>query len=161
MGPVAVVVLVDIILRNRLAPRRATFELSMTNIDTSVDDVDIDTVAPTSLKLVLGEGSEGELGPVADACKTLIIVPMSHSHGKISALLTYPRSRFLDTLGLYNLITLNIIDFRHFPNPLEDPVREHSCVALDMAIVYVTNPAVITQVGILCMRGLEEVVMVI
>ena len=74
MGSVTVVVLVDIIQGNRLAPRRATFELSMTNIDTSVDDVDIDSVAPTSLELVLGEGSEGELGPVADACETLKIV---------------------------------------------------------------------------------------
>jgi hypothetical protein len=74
---------------------------------------------------------------------------------------TYPRGRLLDILGLYNLITLNIIDFGHFPNPLKDSVRELSCVALDVAIEYVTDPAIIIQVGILCMCRLEEVVMVI
>ncbi len=77
------------------------------------------------------------------------------------ALLTYPGGRYLDILGLHNLITLNVIDFRHFPNPLEDPVREFSCVALDMAVEYVTDAAVIIQVGILGMCYLEEIVMVI
>ena len=43
------------------------------NVDTSVNDVDIDTLAPIGIKLILGEGSKGELGPVADACETLII----------------------------------------------------------------------------------------
>jgi hypothetical protein len=74
VGSVTIVVLVDIILGNRLAPRRSTFELIMSNIDASVDDVDIDTLARIRIILVLGEGSEGELGPVADACKTLTIV---------------------------------------------------------------------------------------
>jgi hypothetical protein len=86
---------------------------------------------------------------------------MSHLHGEISAWLTHPWSRSLDSLGLHNLITFNIIDFRHFANPLEDPVRELSCVALDMAIEYVTDPAVFIQMGILCMCCLEEIVMVI
>ena len=73
MGSVTIVVLVDIILGNRLAPRRSTFELIMSNIDASIDDVDIDTLARIGIILVLGESSEGKLGPVADACETLII----------------------------------------------------------------------------------------
>lgn len=73
MGSVTIVVLVYIILGNRLAPRRTIFKLLVINMDTSVNDVDIDTLAPIGVKLILGEGSKGELGPVADACETLII----------------------------------------------------------------------------------------
>ena len=68
-----IVVLVDIISGNRLAPRRTMLKLVVINIDTSVNDVDIDTLAPIGIKFILGEGSKGELGPVADTCETLII----------------------------------------------------------------------------------------
>ena len=67
-----IVVLVDIILGNRLAPRRTIFKLVVVNIDTGVNDVDIDTLARIGIILILGEGSKGELGPVADACEPLI-----------------------------------------------------------------------------------------
>ena len=73
MGSVTIVVLVDIVLGNRLAPRRTTTELFVLNIDTSVNDVDIDTLARIGIVLILGEGPKGELGPVADACEPLII----------------------------------------------------------------------------------------
>jgi hypothetical protein len=70
---VTIVVQVDIVFGNRFAPRRTTSELVVLNIDTSVNDVDIDTLAPIFVKFILGEGSKGELRPVADACETLII----------------------------------------------------------------------------------------
>jgi hypothetical protein len=73
VGSVTIVVLVYIIPGNRLAPRRTTFKFLVINMDTSVNDVDIDTLARIGVKLILGEGSKGELGPVADACETLII----------------------------------------------------------------------------------------
>jgi len=76
VGSVTIVVFVDIIPRNRLAPRRTTFELLVIDIDTSVDDVYIDTLARIGIILILGEGSKGELGPVADACETLIIASL-------------------------------------------------------------------------------------
>jgi hypothetical protein len=79
----------------------------------------------------------------------------------MSASLTYPGSKSLDILGLHNLITLNIIDFGHFTNPLEDLVRELSCVALDMAVEYVTDAAVTIEMGILCMCCMDEIVMVV
>lgn len=41
------------------------------DIDTGVNDVDVDTVAPIGTILIFGEGSEAELGAVANACKTL------------------------------------------------------------------------------------------
>ena len=73
MGSVTIVVLVDVILGNRLAPRRTISEFVVININTSVNDVDIDTLARIGIILILGEGSKGEFGPVADACETLII----------------------------------------------------------------------------------------
>ncbi len=73
MGSVTIVFLVDIIPGSRLAPRRTIFKLVMINIDTSVNDVDIDALARIGFILILGEGSRGELRPVADACETLII----------------------------------------------------------------------------------------
>ncbi len=161
MGSVTIVVLVDVILGNRLAPRRTAFELLVMNIDTSVNNVDIDTLARIDIILILGKGSKGEFGSVANACETLIITCLSHFHGETSALLTYPGSRCLDILSLHNLVTLNIIDFRHFPDPLEDLVRELSCVAFDMAVEYVTDAAVFIQVWILCMCCMKEIVVII
>ena len=67
MGSVTIVVLVDVILGDRLSPRRTIFELVMIDIDSSVNDVNIDTLARISIILILGEGFNGELGPVADA----------------------------------------------------------------------------------------------
>jgi hypothetical protein len=72
VGSVTIVVDVDIILRNRLAPRGTIFELFVVDIDTSVNDVDIDTLARIGMIFILGEGPKGELWPVADASETLI-----------------------------------------------------------------------------------------
>jgi len=41
------------------------------DIDTSVDDVDINTLATIGVIFVLGESAEGEFGAMADACETL------------------------------------------------------------------------------------------
>ena len=44
------------------------------NLDVIITgSVDIDTLSPIGIKFILGEGSKGELRPVADACETLII----------------------------------------------------------------------------------------
>jgi hypothetical protein len=86
---------------------------------------------------------------------------MSHIHGEISAWLTYPGSRLLDFLSLDNLVTLNILDFGHLPNSFENTLRERASVALDMAIVNVTDPAIIAEVRILGMGHVDEVEMVI
>jgi len=79
----------------------------------------------------------------------------------MSIFLTYPGGRGLDLVGPDNLVTLNIVHFGHFANPLENSVRELTSVALDMAVEHVTNPAITVQVGVLGMRCLEEVVVVI
>ena len=41
VSTVAVAILVDIVLRNSLAPGRAALELDVLGVDTGVDDVDI------------------------------------------------------------------------------------------------------------------------
>ena len=86
---------------------------------------------------------------------------MGHIHSEMNAFLTYPGSSPLDLLGPDNLVALNISHFGHFPNLLENSVRELASVASDMAIENMTNPTIIVQVGVLSMRYLEEPVMVI
>lgn len=56
VSSVTVTVLVDVVLRNGLSPRCPTFELDVFDVDTSVNDVDIDTFASIAFVLVLCEG---------------------------------------------------------------------------------------------------------
>jgi hypothetical protein len=82
VGSVAIVVFVKVILRDSLAPRCTSFELLVVNIDTSIDDVDINTLATIGVIFVLAECAEGEFGAMADACETLkkrLRVDESHS----------------------------------------------------------------------------------
>ena len=68
---VAVRVDVLIVLGDSLAPVRATLELDVIDIDTGVDDVDINARTAVRVVLVLGESTERELRAVADARETL------------------------------------------------------------------------------------------
>ena len=72
MGTVTVAVLINVVLGNGLAPRSATLELKVLDVDASVDDVDVDAAAPVGIVLVLRECTEGELSTVADTSKALI-----------------------------------------------------------------------------------------
>jgi hypothetical protein len=67
----AIVILINVIRGDSLAPRCTSFELVVVNMDTSVNDIDIDTLAAAWVMFVLGEGAERELLAVANACKTL------------------------------------------------------------------------------------------
>lgn len=68
---VAVSVNIFIVQWNSLAPMCTTFEFGVINVNTGVDDVDIDALAALRIVLVLGEGTEGKFGAMADPCKTL------------------------------------------------------------------------------------------
>ena len=72
VGTVTVAVLINVVLGNGLAPRSATLELKVLDVDASVDDVDVDAAAPVGIVLVLRECTEGELSTVADTSKALI-----------------------------------------------------------------------------------------
>jgi hypothetical protein len=71
MGSVTVAVIVDVILRDGLAPGGATLELDVVNVDTSVDDVHINALTARGVVLVAGESSETETLTVGDTRKTL------------------------------------------------------------------------------------------
>ena len=71
MGPVAVSVLVNIVLRNGLAPGRATLELDMVNVDAGIDNVDVNALTTFRFVLVESEGSEAESLAVRNTRKTL------------------------------------------------------------------------------------------
>ena len=67
MGSVAIIVFVSVIRGNSPSPRCPSFEFCVVDIDTSVNDVDIDTLATETMIFVLGESAERELQAVADA----------------------------------------------------------------------------------------------
>ena len=66
-----VTVLINIVLRDGLAPGRAALELDVLGVNTGVDDVDINARTAVRVVLVLGESTERELRAVADARKAL------------------------------------------------------------------------------------------
>ncbi len=66
-----VAVLVNIVVRNGLAPQSATLKVNVSNIDAGINDVDIDALASGLSKLISRECAKGELGTVGDTGKTL------------------------------------------------------------------------------------------
>lgn len=71
MSSVAIAVFVDIILWNSLAPERTTLKFDVLDIDTSIDDVYVNTLAAGWVVFVLREGAKTKPGTMADSCKTL------------------------------------------------------------------------------------------
>lgn len=71
MGPVTVSVLVDVILRDGLSPRGATLKLDVVNVDTGIDDVDVDTLTAGRVVLIESKSSEAKFITMGDTRKTL------------------------------------------------------------------------------------------
>lgn len=63
-----------VVLRDSLAPTSTTFEFLVVNVNTSVDDVDIDALATLSIVLVFREGAEAELVAMANTSEALTAV---------------------------------------------------------------------------------------
>jgi hypothetical protein len=72
MSSMAVTVLIDVVGRDSLAPGCTTLELNVSDVDASIDNIDIDTVTTVRIVNILSEGAESELRSVTDARKTLI-----------------------------------------------------------------------------------------
>jgi hypothetical protein len=68
---VTIAVLVDVVLGDGLAPACPSLKLLVLDIDTGINDVDIDTVAATLDVLVLIECTKAESLGVTDTRKTL------------------------------------------------------------------------------------------
>ena len=71
VSSVTVSVLVDIILRDGLAPGSTTLKLDVVNVDTGVYDVHINTLAARRVVLVEGESSQTELLAVRNTRQAL------------------------------------------------------------------------------------------
>ena len=71
MGTVAVVVFIYVVQRDGLSPGCPAFELLMEDVDSSINDIDINTLASGLFKLVLAESTKAELGTVTDPGETL------------------------------------------------------------------------------------------
>ena len=67
----SVAINVQIVLGNGLSPEGAALEFSVVDVDTGIDDVDIDALTAVLVILILGEGAEAELLAVTDPRKTL------------------------------------------------------------------------------------------
>ena len=67
----SVAINVQIVLGNGLSPEGAALEFSVVDVDTGIDDVDIDALTAVLVILILGEGAEAELLAVTDPSKAL------------------------------------------------------------------------------------------
>lgn len=71
VGTVTVAVLIDIVLGHGVAPERTALELNMVDVDTGVNDVNVNTLTTPLVEEVLGEGGESETVTVGDTSETL------------------------------------------------------------------------------------------
>jgi hypothetical protein len=71
VGSVTIAVLVDVILRDDLAPGGAALKLDVVDVDTGIDDVHVDTFTVGRVVIVESESSETEFRAVRDTRKTL------------------------------------------------------------------------------------------
>ena len=71
MGTVAITIVINIVGGNSLTPGRTAFKLHVLDVDTSINDINIDAITAVSIVEVLCEGAESKLGAVTDAGQTL------------------------------------------------------------------------------------------
>lgn len=71
VGTVAIAVLVNVVLRKRRPPRCTPVELLVEDVDTGIDNIDVDALTTRLLVFILCERREPELGTVTDTSKTL------------------------------------------------------------------------------------------
>lgn len=66
MCTMPITVFIYVILRDSLSPVSTFLKLYVVNVDTGVDNIDINTLATIGVILVLGKGAETELRSVTD-----------------------------------------------------------------------------------------------
>ena len=66
-----IAILIDIILRDGLAPGGMTLELDTLDVDASIDDIHVNALTTSRVMLVESESSETKFGMVGDTSKTL------------------------------------------------------------------------------------------
>ena len=71
MCTMAIFILVNVIRRDGLTPGSTALKFGMGDVNTSVNDVDVNTLTACRVVEILGESLESQLRPVADTCETL------------------------------------------------------------------------------------------
>ena len=71
MGSMAVSIFVNIVLRDGPAPGGLALELNVVDVDTGIDDVDVNTLTTSRVVLIESESSEAKSLAVEDMCKAL------------------------------------------------------------------------------------------
>jgi hypothetical protein len=131
------------VLGDSLSPRGATLELFMNDIDTSINDVDINTLSPNWIVDILGERREAELVTMAYASQT-----------PGSILLC------LQLSGTHNLILLYVGDFGHGPKLVDNITIEATGIAVEVAVIDLLDSSKVVNKWVFCMGVLKEVHMV-
>lgn len=85
---VAIAILIDVVGRDSLTPGSTALEFGVDDVDTSVNDVDVNTLTTCCLVLILGESAEGQLRPVADTGETLVLESARSEGTDLSEVLT-------------------------------------------------------------------------
>lgn len=130
---VTVAILVDIVLGNGLAPVRTAFELLVLVVDTSIDDVDINTLATFRLVDVLIESAEPEPIGVRDTSQAPWGPTLSGQVGR----------RLANSINY--LVTLDEVNLGEGTNLIESAVGELASVALELAVVDVGQPGAVSE----------------
>ena len=68
VGTVPIPVFINIIQGHSLSPGCTTFEFSVVDVDTGVDDVNVNALSTVCIIFVLGKGTESKLESVTDTC---------------------------------------------------------------------------------------------
>lgn len=162
VGSMAITINIFIVVGHGLAPNGTTFKLDVIDVDTSVDDVDVDTFTAMLVVDVLSESTEREFGSVTDPCKALQVTVSLYDITAICCM-TYPRRRPLHFLSTNDLVAFNVINLGHLPNPLHHAVGEHARVPLYMTIIDLADPGfnTVKTEGVGLMRHTQEVEMVL
>jgi len=134
MCSMTVAILVHII-RNGLAPNCTTLEFNMVDIDTGIDDVDINALSAVRVVFILCESTESQLGTMTDTSKTLFRQTSLGEGLSLRREYTYPWRRALSLLCANNLILLYKHNFRQSPYLFNDLFRKAARVTGDVAII--------------------------
>lgn len=68
----SIAVYIYVVYGNGLSPERTTLKLFMIEVDTGIDDIDINAFSTIRIKFILGKSAESQFGTMTDPCEALI-----------------------------------------------------------------------------------------
>jgi len=128
VGAMTIAILISVVGRDSLAPLGATFKVDVVDVDTSVDDIGIDTLAAVSAVKILIECSK---------VKSLSVRETSKTPGGMLLRVTVALVLSHQVLGLEGkhrvdkAVSLDVLDIRVIPDLLDDGLMEVASIALE------------------------------